>query len=791
MVRPTPPTAGRAARRARRAARAVAVWVLATAALAVAAAPAAAAGPTVSTTGYPMVVLADTIGAAFGTNDAGTIVGWTIPEDERRAIRWTSATAAPALLPGLETRNAIGVAVNERGDIAGNVGSGNPWRLAADDTLTFLTPRDANAFIDRPAQGIDEAGRVAGWYFRDGSVGTQSWVSVDGARGVWIDRPDVGTTVLTEDIDAGISVGYVNGSRPFTHDVATGTFDYLPTNGDGGIARAIDDGWIVGNLGGMPVLWSLDGGGPTTLPTLAGELTIPRGVADVPSLGGPVVVGTSEVGGLERAFAWSNATGIVDLGTLGGDEALALDVAGTRVVGSALLPDGSRRPVQWEIAEPDTNEAPTIAPIDAQQVDELTTLTIPVDASDPDGDTLTLSLEGAPAGATIQGTDVVWTPTEAQGPGTYTFDVVATDPGGLTGRAIVEVIVAEVADDPPVEVTVAERIGVADDPTAAAAVVVEVLERIGVADDPGAFAAVLVEVAERIGVADDPALFLSVLLTVTEQIGIGDEALTDPAMLLDVIERIGVDDAVEGAEVTVSLGTADPAALLPGVTTTFSGEGFDPFAPLDIGIESTFIPLTTATADAGGAFAVDVTIPPIDELPAGFPGEHTLVARGNGPSGPHRVEAPVTILDPDTAVEQGRDPDPTSNAASPSRTDRLALTGSGIDDIAAVGIVLFLVGMVLASFADRPRRRRSRRRPSTPRTDRRRGRRRPFALLAALALALSACAGGAPDDTDASPTAQPTPTTTEPSTAEPGRPGDENLGVADRVTIRVLDPEEG
>ncbi len=41
---------------------------------------------------------------------------------------------------------------------------------------------------------------------------------------------------------------------------------------------------------------------------------------------------------------------------------------------------------------------------------------------------LSFSLSGEPAGASITaGGDFTWTPTEGQGPGVYTFDVVVSD----------------------------------------------------------------------------------------------------------------------------------------------------------------------------------------------------------------------------------------------------------------------------------------------------------------------------------------------------------------------------
>ena len=66
-----------------------------------------------------------------------------------------------------------------------------------------------------------------------------------------------------------------------------------------------------------------------------------------------------------------------------------------------------------------------------KNVDELSLLSFTATASDdglPSG-TLTYSLSGAvPSGAVITSGGVFsWTPTEVQGPGVYTFDVVVSD----------------------------------------------------------------------------------------------------------------------------------------------------------------------------------------------------------------------------------------------------------------------------------------------------------------------------------------------------------------------------
>ncbi|MCH7559933.1 MAG: S8 family serine peptidase [Thaumarchaeota archaeon] len=87
------------------------------------------------------------------------------------------------------------------------------------------------------------------------------------------------------------------------------------------------------------------------------------------------------------------------------------------------------------IFAPTPNTPPVLDSIGDQTVDELVELTFTVSASDPDVPPQTLSFSLAdgvgsvPNGATIDGSTGVfsWTPTESQGPGSFTFDVVVSD----------------------------------------------------------------------------------------------------------------------------------------------------------------------------------------------------------------------------------------------------------------------------------------------------------------------------------------------------------------------------
>ncbi len=79
----------------------------------------------------------------------------------------------------------------------------------------------------------------------------------------------------------------------------------------------------------------------------------------------------------------------------------------------------------------EANAAPVLASIGSKMIDEEAPLAFAATATDSDaGQTRTFSLSGEPAGASItSGGDFTWTPTEAQGPGPHTFDVIVTDDG--------------------------------------------------------------------------------------------------------------------------------------------------------------------------------------------------------------------------------------------------------------------------------------------------------------------------------------------------------------------------
>ncbi|MCX6904374.1 MAG: lamin tail domain-containing protein, partial [Verrucomicrobia bacterium] len=99
------------------------------------------------------------------------------------------------------------------------------------------------------------------------------------------------------------------------------------------------------------------------------------------------------------------------------------------------------------------NRPPVIALIPTQYVDELTPLSLPIPASDPEAppQTLSFNLIAPPVGASVDGTGLfAWTPTEAQGPSTNLITVVVTDSGvpPLSATQSFTVIVREVNTAP-------------------------------------------------------------------------------------------------------------------------------------------------------------------------------------------------------------------------------------------------------------------------------------------------------------------------------------------------------
>jgi YD repeat-containing protein len=104
--------------------------------------------------------------------------------------------------------------------------------------------------------------------------------------------------------------------------------------------------------------------------------------------------------------------------------------------------DGTGVPKTSTVAVPITvlnvNRVPTVAPIDNQTMDHDATLPLPIEATDPDGDPLTLTVSGLPGFGTFadhgDGTGQFTFTPGADDRGNYTIWVTATDNGDGNGR---------------------------------------------------------------------------------------------------------------------------------------------------------------------------------------------------------------------------------------------------------------------------------------------------------------------------------------------------------------------
>ncbi|MEJ7593850.1 MAG: putative Ig domain-containing protein, partial [Planctomycetaceae bacterium] len=111
-------------------------------------------------------------------------------------------------------------------------------------------------------------------------------------------------------------------------------------------------------------------------------------------------------------------------------------------------------------------QAPVLSSVGNRVIDELTLLTFTATATDENqsADTLTFALQNAPSAAFINPATGVfsWTPTEANGPGSFSATVVVTDSTGQTDSETITITVNEV-NLPPVLTSIGNRAARSDE----------------------------------------------------------------------------------------------------------------------------------------------------------------------------------------------------------------------------------------------------------------------------------------------------------------------------------------
>ncbi|WP_433065911.1 fibronectin type III domain-containing protein [Dactylosporangium sp. CS-033363] len=149
------------------------------------------------------------------------------------------------------------------------------------------------------------------------------------------------------------------------------------------------------------------------------------------------------------------------------------------------------------------------------------------------------------------------------------------------------------------------------------------------------------------------------------------------------------------AEVPPSAGHVDSSSgtdVAPGEAITLSGTGYAPHTTITVVIYSAPQTLATTTTDGSGAFSVSVTVP------AGYTGQHTLVASGVDSNGTARyLTLGVDVLEqhavvPAAPVSHG---DTTGSETDSDTTTSLPVTGDPIESIALFGLCMLLAGFAI------------------------------------------------------------------------------------------------
>nr|WP_229428898.1 PKD domain-containing protein [Massilia sp. ST3] len=251
--------------------------------------------------------------AASGINDAGQVSGTSSLAGSpfARAFRWSKETGI-LNLGGLFITSSGGVAINNKGQVAGTAGapdsSTHAFRWSDAEgmiDLGMLAPLGSLGFSN--ATAIGEDGTVAGW----GTV-----ANFDGHAFAW--TPGTGM----------LDLGTLGGS----YSIAAGV------DAEGRVAGTAA---VPGNLN-HAFIWSRKGG-MRDLGTFGGTQSFAGAISDKGQ-----VVGGYYIGDTLRGFSWTRAGGMVDLGTFGGDVTNALGVNNKgQVVGSSMTKRGDSRAFVW------------------------------------------------------------------------------------------------------------------------------------------------------------------------------------------------------------------------------------------------------------------------------------------------------------------------------------------------------------------------------------------------------------------------------------------------------------
>lgn len=253
---------------------------------------------------------------AVGVNDNGQVIGYSSTDPTNaitHAFAWNKGTGMVDLgaLPGRNHSTAL--ANNNRGEVVGaSASSAVRWTLASGlERLGTLGGRFASATM------VNNAGLIAGWSEPPATSTLHAfvWTQETGMT----DIHPAGTGGFSYPLAAS-NAGQVTGwsafpgadQHAFLWTREGGMVDLAPATPSGtisvGSAISGNGQWVAGFVGPHATAWS-DATGMVDLGTLGGPRSVAFGVNNQ-----GVVVGYAEnSAGMSHAFAWSAADGLVDL----------------------------------------------------------------------------------------------------------------------------------------------------------------------------------------------------------------------------------------------------------------------------------------------------------------------------------------------------------------------------------------------------------------------------------------------------------------------------------------------
>lgn len=392
-----------------------------------------------------------------GPSSTGQTTVWTLPGDTGPAIGiaangyvatalavWTGS-GYPVRVPVPGNRSYAIADMNNSGTVAG-------WYLAPVGTDSVLrrgfvwTPGDAqildvgNPGLELEITGIDDAGRVVGWY----TAGPGVCDSSPGRCGFIAEPRDDGTYGTIEQI--GPAGGVEDGHRFIPLDIGNGvvvgdSWTWDSTSVDpmerweplvGPISGSLGQGVSINEWGQIAGQWIPNQGEPEALYWPSRTSTpISIGTTGDDLVGQAIGIGdngavagwtSTSASADRRAWVWKDDAGMVDLGHIpgGSPTAEAYDAHGDLVVGST-----GGRGVIWDLSGAFTIDyPPDIAQIGAVTAATGDLVQIALDISDFEGDPFTVTCSGLPTAATCDDDSLVWQTTSGDA-GEYSVTVTA------------------------------------------------------------------------------------------------------------------------------------------------------------------------------------------------------------------------------------------------------------------------------------------------------------------------------------------------------------------------------